>query len=56
VRGHTRLFFDLVLRNPGIGPGRFPLDIVLRADGRFVLGTVRVEIVVPDTTGLECGE
>lgn len=59
VRTGTRVVFQLRLRNdvvaPGVGPQRFRLEIVFRADVRTRLGSTVVEIVVPGADGTGCG-
>ncbi len=54
----TRVVFQLRLRNdivaPGVGPQRFRLEIVFRADERTRLGSTIIEIVVPGADGGGC--
>lgn len=54
----TRVVFQLQLRNdvvaPGVGPQRFLLEIVFRADGRTRLGSTIIEIVIPGSDGMGC--
>lgn len=54
----TRVVFQLQLRNdvvaPGVGPQRFLLEIVFRADGRTRLGSTLIELVVPGSDGMGC--
>jgi hypothetical protein len=58
VRAGTRLVFELRLRNgamaPGVGPQRFHIEVVFRADRRTRIGSVIVEIVVPGADGSGC--
>lgn len=59
VRTGTRVVFQLTLRNdvvaPGVGPQRFLLEVVFRADERTRLGSTVVELVVPGADGSGCG-
>ncbi len=54
----TRVIFQLQLRNdviaPGVGPQRFLLEIVFRADGRTRLGSTIIELVIPGADGTGC--
>lgn len=54
----TRVVFQLRLRNdvvaPGVGPQRFLLEIVFRADGGTRLGSTIIEIVIPGADGSGC--
>jgi hypothetical protein len=58
VRTGTRLVFQLRLRNdavaPGVGPQRFLLEVVFRADLRTRIGALILEIVVPGADGTGC--
>lgn len=54
----TRVVFQLTLRNdvvaPGVGPQRFLLEIVFRADERTRLGSTVIELVIPGADGSGC--
>ena len=58
VLSGTAVVFRLTLVNnaiaPGVGPQSFLIEVVFRADGRDVLGTREVLLVVPGADGTGC--
>ena len=57
VRASTRVVFGLVLRNdipPGARTERHVVEVQVRVDGRAVIDSQRVEIVVPGLDGRSC--